>query len=107
MAVYLLLVLLLQAEEYLRWDDTFVRVPKMHVGIQSKRCGIFKEMGCDGLVVDHVLHVVVPETLIDELTQQPWADDLELASKDAPSIDIAVSVVRYIWMQRMRSWQHT
>ena len=38
---------------------------------------------------DEVLHVIVPETEINELAQEPWADDLELASKNTTGIDVA------------------
>ena len=37
---------------------------------------------------DLVLHVVVPETLENEIPEQPRADDLELSSEDSSSVDV-------------------
>ena len=39
---------------------------------------------------DHILHVVIPETAVDEFAQKPWADDLELASKNTTCVNIAI-----------------
>jgi hypothetical protein len=39
---------------------------------------------------DHVLHLVVPETEIDELAEEPRANDLELPSEDTTRVDITV-----------------
>ena len=38
---------------------------------------------------DHVLHVVIPESEVDELAEEPWADNLEFSSKDTPSVNVA------------------
>ena len=38
---------------------------------------------------DHVLHGVVPETEVDELVEEPGADNLEFASKDTASVNVA------------------
>lgn len=45
----------------------------------------------DGTVVgdDEILHVVVPETKVDEFAKQPGANDLEFSSENAPSVDVA------------------
>ena len=45
----------------------------------------------NGAVVcnDHVLHGVVPETEVDELTGEPGADNLEFTSKDTASANVA------------------
>ena len=40
---------------------------------------------------NHVLHLVVPETEINELAEEPWANNLEFSSEDTTGIDIAVS----------------
>lgn len=41
---------------------------------------------------DHVLHPVVPEVEVDELLQQPRADNLELSSKDTTSVNVAIII---------------
>ena len=38
---------------------------------------------------DHVLHGIVPETEVDELAEEPGADNLEFTSKDAASVNVA------------------
>ena len=38
---------------------------------------------------DHVLHVLIPEAKVDELLKKPRANDLELPSEDAASVNIA------------------
>lgn len=44
----------------------------------------------DGAIVgdNHILHVVVPETETNQLTEKPRAHDLEFTSKDPTSIDV-------------------
>ena len=50
----------------------------------------------DGAVVgdDHVLHLIVPETLINEFAKEPRADDLEFTSEDTTSVNIAAGRIR-------------
>ena len=38
---------------------------------------------------DHVFHGVVPQTKVDELAEEPGADDLEFASEDTTSANVA------------------
>ncbi len=38
---------------------------------------------------DPVLHIIVPETEVNEVTQQPWADDLEFSSEHTTGVDVA------------------
>ena len=40
---------------------------------------------------DHVLHVLVPETKVNELFEEPGANNLELPSEDTTSVNIAGS----------------
>lgn len=42
---------------------------------------------------DHVLHFIVPKLEVDELTKEPWADDLEFASEHTAGIDVAITKV--------------
>ena len=58
MTVDFLLILLFHAKQDLSRDDAFVRVLELYVRVQGKACGILKQMGGDGLVIHHVLHVV-------------------------------------------------
>jgi hypothetical protein len=46
----------------------------------------------DGSVVsdDGVLHGVVPETAVHEVTKEPRVDDLELSGEDSARVDVAV-----------------
>jgi hypothetical protein len=48
----------------------------------------------NGAVVrdDHILHLVIPETEVDEFAEKPGADDLELPSEDTTRIDVAVGI---------------
>lgn len=48
----------------------------------------------DGAIVrdDQVLHVVIPETEVDELSEEPWANNLEFTSEDTTSVDVAKRV---------------
>lgn len=50
----------------------------------------------DGAVVsdDHVLHVIVPESEVDEFAEEPGTNDLEFTSKDTTGINITVQNVR-------------
>lgn len=50
----------------------------------------------NGTVVsdDHVLHVIVPESEVDEFAEEPGTNDLEFTSKDAAGIDITDQIVR-------------
>ena len=41
---------------------------------------------------DHVLHVVIPKTEVDEFAEKPWANYLEFSSKDTASVDVAVNL---------------
>lgn len=45
----------------------------------------------DGSTVsdDHVFHIIIPQFEIDKFAEEPWADDLELSSKNAASVDVA------------------
>ena len=47
----------------------------------------------DGAVVrdNHVLHLVIPQTEIDELAQEPWADDLEFSSENTAGVDVTIN----------------
>jgi hypothetical protein len=38
---------------------------------------------------DHVLHLVIPELEVNELTEEPWAHDLEFTSEHTASVDVA------------------
>jgi len=40
---------------------------------------------------DQVLHLIVPELEVNELAEQPRADDLELASKHSTGVDVTRS----------------
>lgn len=40
---------------------------------------------------NHILHLVVPETEINELAEEPWANNLEFSSEDTAGIDVAVN----------------
>ena len=37
---------------------------------------------------DHILHLVIPELELDELLEEPRANNLELASQDSASVDV-------------------
>jgi hypothetical protein len=39
---------------------------------------------------NHVLHLVIPETEVDEFAEKPGADDLELPSEDTTRVDVAI-----------------
>jgi hypothetical protein len=41
---------------------------------------------------NHILHLVIPETQVDEFAEKPGADDLELPSEDTTRVDVAVSI---------------
>ena len=45
----------------------------------------------NGTVVgdDHVLHVVVPKTKVNEFTKKPWADNLEFTSENTTGVYVA------------------
>ena len=58
MRVDFLLVLLLHAEDDLRRDNSLVRVPELEVLIEAERRGVLEQMSRNGLIVNHVLHVV-------------------------------------------------
>ena len=47
----------------------------------------------DGTVVccNYVLHFIVPQTEINELTQESWADDMEFSSKNTVGVDFTVN----------------
>lgn len=38
---------------------------------------------------NHVLHIIVPQTEIDEVAEQPGADNLEFSSEHTTSVDVA------------------
>lgn len=46
----------------------------------------------NGTVVsdDHILHVIVPKTEVDQLAEEPWANDLEFTSQDTACVDVAI-----------------
>ena len=46
---------------------------------------LYRTVVCD----DHVLHVVVPETAVNQLTKEPRTDDLELSGQDTTGVDVA------------------
>ena len=56
MAIDFLLILLLHAKDYLRRNNTFVRVFEVKVGIQSERCSVLEDMGSDRLFVNGAFH---------------------------------------------------
>ena len=56
--VDLLLVLFLHTEDNLRGHDALVRILELEIFVQPKSRRVFEEVSCDGLVVDHILHVV-------------------------------------------------
>ena len=58
MRVDLLLVLFLHTEDNLRGHDALVRILELEIFVQPKSRRVFEEVSCDGLVVDHILHVV-------------------------------------------------
>ena len=58
MTVDLLLVLFLHTEDNLRGHDALVRILELEIFVQPKSRRVFEEVSCDGLVVDHILHVV-------------------------------------------------
>jgi len=41
---------------------------------------------------NHILHLVVPETEVNEFMENPRADDSELLSKDTKCVDVAVGI---------------
>jgi hypothetical protein len=38
---------------------------------------------------DHVFHSVVPQTEVNDLAEEPGADDLEFTSEDTASVNVA------------------
>ena len=48
----------------------------------------------NGAVVrdNHILHLVIPETEVDEFAEKPGADDLELPGEDTTRVDVAVGI---------------
>ena len=57
MAVDFLLILLFKTEQDLRRHDALVGVFKMQILVEPERCRVLEQVGGDGLVVDHVLHM--------------------------------------------------
>ncbi len=49
----------------------------------------------DGAIVcnDHVLHVIVPETKVNQFTEEPRANDLEFTGEHTTSINVATKTV--------------
>jgi len=41
---------------------------------------------------DHILHLVIPETEVDEFAEKPGANDLELPGKDTTRVDDAIGI---------------
>ena len=39
---------------------------------------------------NHILHIIIPKTNVDEFSEEPWADDLEFTCKDTTSVDITI-----------------
>ena len=39
---------------------------------------------------DHVFHGIIPETEVDELAEEPGADDLEFTGEDTASVNVAM-----------------
>ena len=58
MTVDLLLILLLEAKDYLSWYDTLVWVFEVQVGIEGERGGIFKQVCRYFFSIETPLHVV-------------------------------------------------
>ncbi len=42
---------------------------------------------------NHILHVVIPETKLNELLEQPRAHDLELSGENTASVDVTKHIV--------------
>ena len=58
MTVDLFLVLLFKTENDLSGYDTLVREFEMHIGVKSKRGGVFEQVRFDFLLIDTSFHVV-------------------------------------------------
>lgn len=45
----------------------------------------------DGSIVgdDHIFHIIIPQTEVDELSKEPGADNLEFTGKDTAGVDVA------------------
>ena len=41
---------------------------------------------------DHILHIVIPKSEVDDLTEEPRTDDLEFACKDTTSVDVTIFI---------------
>ena len=57
MTVDLLLILLLHTEDYLRGNDTLVRISEVQVRVDRKGCRILEHVWSDWLMVDSISHV--------------------------------------------------
>ena len=55
MRVDLLLVLLLQTEDDLNWNDSPLGSSELEVWIDRELCGVLVDMSNDGLAIDNVL----------------------------------------------------
>ena len=47
-------------------------------------------MHCTVVCDDHVFHGIIPETEVDELAEEPGADDLEFTGEDTASVNVAM-----------------
>jgi hypothetical protein len=41
---------------------------------------------------NHVLHVIIPKTEVDEFAKKPGANDLEFPGKDIASVNVAINL---------------
>lgn len=57
MTINFLLILFLQAEHNLGWDNAFIRKLEVKVGIQRKRSRVLKQMSSDIFAIYGILHM--------------------------------------------------
>lgn len=61
--------------------------PKVHQTISDRdQHALGRPKGLDS---HPVLHVIVPQSHVDEIPQQPGTNDLELSSQDPSSVNVA------------------